>query len=331
MKKYTVLITGGTGSFGKEAINFLLKKKLNIKKIIIFSRDEFKQNELAKIHESNKKVLRFFLGDVRDKNRLMIAMDQVDIVIHAAALKQVPATEYNPYEAIKTNILGAQNVAEAAAYSNVKKVIALSSDKATAPVNLYGATKLVSDKIFVSANNMFASKKTKFSVVRYGNVFGSRGSVVPLFIEQKKSKIFTVTNEKMTRFSLTLNHAVEFVFLSLEKMLGGEIFVPKLSSYKILDLLEAIAGKNSKIKIVGSRIGEKLHEELISVNDLSNIYEFKDYFVILPDNNLVKWDTINSIKKFKGKKCGNNFSYNSLDNKNYLSISQLKEILKKYN
>ena len=328
--KQIFLITGGTGSFGKEAINFLLKKKSNIKKIIIFSRDEFKQSELAKVYEKDKKLLRFFLGDVRDKARLMIAMDQVDIVIHAAALKQVPAIEYNPFEAIRTNIIGAQNVIEAAAYSGVKKVIALSSDKATAPVNLYGATKLVSDKIFVAANSMLSSKRTKFSVVRYGNVFGSRGSVVPLFLEQKKSKVFTVTDVNMTRFNLTLDHAVKFVFSSLEKMLGGEIFVPKLFSYKILDLLESIAGKNNKIKVIGSRIGEKLHEEMISVNDMSDIAEFKDFFVILPNSNMVQWNSSNYIKKYKGKKSSKNFSYNSFNNKNYLSVKQLRDLLKKY-
>lgn len=328
--KQTFLITGGTGSFGKEAINFLLKKKSNIKKIIIFSRDEFKQSELAKVYDKDKKFLRFFLGDIRDKARLMIAMDQVDIVIHAAALKQVPAIEYNPFEAIRTNIIGAQNVIEAAAYSGVKKVIALSSDKATAPVNLYGATKLVSDKIFVAANSMLSSKKTKFSVVRYGNVFGSRGSVVPLFLEQKKSKVFTVTDVNMTRFNLTLDYAVKFVFSSLEKMLGGEIFVPKLFSYRILDLLASIAGKNNKIKVVGSRIGEKLHEEMISVNDMSDIAEFRDFFVIFPNSHMVQWNSANYIKKYKGKKSNKNFSYNSFNNKNYLSVKQLRDLLKKY-
>ncbi len=320
-----IMITGGTGSFGHQATKNFLKKK-NIKKIIIYSRDEFKQSEMANYFSSYKKKLRFFIGDVRDKERLKIAMRDTDIVVHAAALKQVPALEYNPLEAVKTNILGAQNVVECSASCGVKKVIALSTDKASSPINLYGATKLVSDKIFIAANNMFGTKNIKFSVVRYGNVMGSRGSVIPLFLKQKQENVFTVTDKNMTRFNISLSEGVNFVISCLDLMKGGEIFIPKLFSYKILDLLKAISKKNPKVKIIGMRAGEKLHEEMISINDKS-VFEFKNFFIIMPNKEFLSWSIDEFVKKYKGKKCSDTFSYNSFNNKKFLTINEIKKIL----
>ena len=282
MKK-TFFITGGTGSFAKNFIGHLLKNKL-AKKIIIFSRDEYKQflmkeDELIK---KNLKILRFLIGDVRDKTRLEFAIDQnIDVVVHTAAMKQVPATEYNPFEAIKTNIIGAQNLIEVCIKNNIEKIIALSTDKAAAPINLYGATKLTSDKLFTNANYFKGNKRCKFSVVRYGNVMGSRGSVIPLFLHQKlHKKPFTITDKNMTRFNITLKESVNFVINSLNKMKGGEIFVPKIPSYKILDVLKSIDNK-AKYKVIGIRPGEKIHEELITESDSINTLEYKNYFVIL--------------------------------------------------
>ena len=297
-KNLNIMITGGTGSFGYQAVNEILKKK-NIAKVIIYSRDEFKQSEMSNHFHKYRKKLRFFIGDVRDKERLKIAMRNVNIVIHAAALKQVPALEYNPLEAVKTNIVGAQNVVECSVETGVEKVIALSTDKASSPVNLYGATKLVSDKIFIAANNMFGTKNIKFSVVRYGNVMGSRGSVIPLFLKQQKENFFTITDKNMTRFNISLNEGVRFVFNCLKIMSGGEIFIPKLHSYKIMDLLKAISKKNPKVKIIGIRPGEKIHEEMISSNDQS-VYEFKNFFIIMPNKEFVSWN-IERFVKNKGK------------------------------
>ena len=322
----TALVTGGTGSFGSRFLFYLLKK-FKLKKIIIYSRDEFKQYQLAKlINKKDGHRVRFFIGDVRDKERLAIAMQGVDFVIHAAALKQVPTTEYNPIEAIKTNVIGAQNIIEVCAANNVKKVIALSSDKAAAPVNLYGATKLLSDKLFISANYMFGRNKTKFSVVRYGNVMGSRGSVIPLFLEQASLPKFTITHDKMTRFNITLEEGVKFVARCLERMWGGEIFVPKLHSYNILDVAKAIKS-NFKYINTGIRAGEKLHEEMITKDDSRSTYEYNDHYIIFPDQQFVTWNINNYLKKFPGKKCLENFSYNSLENKKYLTVKQLKTLI----
>ena len=330
-KKNTFLITGGTGSFGKRFTEVLIKA-YKPKKIIIFSRDELKQHEMQKNLSWNKSTeMRYFIGDVRDLSRLERAMKNVDIVVHAAALKHVPIAEYNPFEAIKTNVIGAQNVIQACLSSSVKKVVALSTDKAAAPINLYGATKLASDKLFISANNYKGSRDIKFSVVRYGNVMGSRGSVIPHFYETSKKNYIHITHKDMTRFNITLEEGIDLVIHSLKNMWGGELFVPKIPSFKIYDLAKAIAPK-IKPKIVGIRPGEKIHEEMITETDSLNAAEFKNYFVILPDSKYIIWNRkkyLNKNKKDKGKMCKQNFSYNSKDNEKRLNISDLKKILQK--
>tara|TARA_Y100000389_G_C17458458_1_gene519815 strand:- start:276 stop:1286 length:1011 start_codon:yes stop_codon:yes gene_type:complete len=327
----TILVTGGTGSFGKEFINYILKRYSSVKKIIIFSRDELKQHELMLTIE-NKYInkIRFFIGDVRDKNRLMQAFDGVDIVVHAAALKQVTTAEYNPFEFVNTNIIGAQNIVEASIVCNVKHVVALSTDKAASPINLYGATKLCSDKIFSAANNVVGKKKIRFSIVRYGNVFASRGSVIPLFDHYSKNfKYLPITDPNMTRFNLTLTEAIKFVIFTLNKAKGGEIFVPKIPSYRIMDLANAF-GKKIKKKIIGIRPGEKLHEELISKADSYNTFEYKNYYVILPssyNNDIFE----QKYKSYKSKdKVKKDFSYTSLNNKIFLSKEKLEKVIKSY-
>ncbi len=286
-KDTTILITGGTGSFGKEATKRLLKIKA-IKKIIIFSRDELKQSEMMMQFDSKDlKKLRFFIGDIRDVKRLNQAFENVDIVLHAAALKQVLTAEYNPYEFIQTNINGAQNVIEAAINNKVKNVIALSTDKAAAPINLYGATKLCSDKLFIAANNIVGNKNIKFSVVRYGNVAGSRGSVIPLFLKQRQNKVLEITHKEMTRFNITLKESIEMVIWSISNNIGGEIFVPKIPSYNILDLAKAIS-PSSKIKFIGIRKGEKIHEEMITVHDAPHTLDLGKYYAILQFNDKKK-------------------------------------------
>ena len=329
-KNKSILVTGGTGSFGKLFTKIMLDKFL-VKKIIIFSRDELKQSIMANEFKDYKKKIRFFIGDVRDLERLKLAMKNVDIVVHAAALKQVPAAEYNPFEVVKTNIIGTQNVISAIIDSSVQKAIALSTDKAAAPINLYGATKLAADKIFISSNN-YSNKK--FSVVRYGNVFGSRGSVIPLFKKQLEKGFLEVTDERMTRFSITLEEAVQFVIKNIWRMWGGELFVPKISSYKIIDVVKAYS-KNAKVKVTGIRPGEKIHEEMITNSDSYNTVEFSDYFVILPTTQeFLKWKLKNFIKKsnhLPGRMCKAGFSYNSLDNKNFLSVEELKDLIKNFN
>jgi UDP-N-acetylglucosamine 4,6-dehydratase/5-epimerase len=326
----TILVTGGTGSFGAKFTSEVLKKYPRIKKLIIFSRDELKQHTLKEKYSKHKnlKKLRFFLGDIRDQERLDLAFKNVDIVVHAAALKQVDTAEYNPTEFIKTNILGSQNVMYAAEKNNVKKVIALSTDKASSPINLYGATKLCSDKLFISGN--FFLGKRIFSVVRYGNVEGSRGSVMPLFINQKNNNYLSVTDERMTRFSLSLENSVDLVLWTIKNSIGGEIVVPKIPSYRILDLAKAVNLDNKiKIKIVGTRPGEKIHEEMISEHESMNCLELKDKFIILPNfnDNHHQFD-IKKIekyyyKKFFAKKNNKSFVYNSGDNNNFLTIKQL--------
>ena len=320
-----ILITGGTGSFGKAFIEMLLKKQKikKIKRLVVYSRDEFKQHQLSKEYPIEKyPFLRFFIGDIRDKNRLSRAMQNIDLVIHAAALKQVPAAEYNPYEFIKTNIIGAQNVIEASLDNNVSNVIALSTDKASSPINLYGATKLCSDKLFTSAENIKGFKKIKFSVIRYGNVFGSRGSVIPLFLDQIKNKIpLTITDPKMTRFNIILKDATDYVLKKVNSNKGGEIFVPKLYSYKIEDVVKAL-GENLKIRIIGVRHGEKRHEEMISIFENDKTLESKNDYIILNSSR-------NSYKKsILYKPVNTGFSYNSFKNDKYLSVSQLKELIK---
>jgi len=277
-----ILVTGGTGSFGKKFIQILLKE-YPIKRLVVYSRDELKQEEMRTMYGFQDKRLRFFIGDVRDKNRLDRALVDIDIIIHTAALKQVPACEYNPIEAIRTNINGAENIINAAIDKGVQKVLALSTDKAVSPINLYGATKLVAEKLFVQGNNYSSADGTKFSCVRYGNVVGSRGSVVPLFLHQRKNGAITITDTRMSRFWLTLEQGTRFVIRCVEQMTGGEVFVPKIPSMKITDLAKVIA-PNSKIKIIGIRPGEKLYETLISENEAPNTYEFKDMYAIKPMN-----------------------------------------------
>ena len=324
----TILVTGGTGSFGKAFVKHLLSKKNNIKRLVIFSRDEWKQSEMAKEYPFSKyPMIRFFIGDVRDAKRLSRAFKGIDLVIHAAALKQVPAAEYNPIEFINTNIIGAQNIIEAAIDQNVKKVIALSTDKATAPLNLYGATKLCSDKLFISANNLAGSKQISFSVCRYGNVMGTRGSVIPFFFQEMKKGILPDTHKDMTRFNILLKESIELVLYAANKSIGREIFVPKIPSYKILDLAKAFSS-NCKIKIIGIRPGEKIHEELISEDDSLNTFENKKYYIIYP---LIENKKNKSIEKhFKAKKIKKKFSYKSSTNNKFLNSIELKKLMKKY-
>ena len=324
----SILVTGGTGSFGKKFITTLLKN-YEPRKVIVFSRDELKQFEMQQtsFFKEYEKVMRYFIGDVRDANRLKRAMEDVDIVIHAAALKQVPACEYNPFEAVMTNVIGAQNVIESALANKVERVIALSTDKAAAPINLYGATKLTSDKLFVAANNFKGWHDIKFSVVRYGNVMGSRGSVIPFFLNHKSNGFLPITDKRMTRFNITLQEGVDFVIRNLERMWGGELFVPKIPSYNITDVAEAIA-PGLETKEVGIRPGEKLHEEMITATDSINTVEFDDYFVILPSTPL--WD----IEKFKnesngkaGKFCDFGFAYNSGNNNHFLTVDEIHNLI----
>ena len=323
LKNKSILVTGGTGSFGNLFVKNILKNHKLIKKIVVFSRDELKQFEMSqKFPEKKYSKLRYFLGDLRDKERIYRALDGIDIVIHAAALKQVPKAEYDPFEYIKTNIVGAQNLIEASLDKKVSNVIALSTDKAVTPINLYGATKLCAEKLFLAANNIRGWNKIKFSVVRYGNVVGSRGSVIPHFLKQKKLGFLGITDKKMTRFNMMLEEAVDMVLWSIEKNIGGEIFVPKLPSYKILDLAKAIDDK-CKIKITGIRPGEKLEEELISNQESLNTYDLGKYYAILTNQD----KTLHNYYKKKYKKNIRQFSYTSLNNQKFLNISDLKKII----
>lgn len=321
-----ILVTGGTGSFGKEFIRSILAR-YQPKRLIVFSRDELKQFEMQQ--EFSADCMRYFLGDIRDQQRLMNAMNHVDYVVHAAALKQVPALEYNPDEAIKTNILGSQNVITAALEKGVKKLIALSTDKAAAPVNLYGATKLVADKLFVAANSVRGDRKTEFSVVRYGNVIGSRGSVIPYFqrLLAEGAKELPITDPQMTRFWISLSQGVEFVLKCFERMQGGEIFVPKIPSMRVVDLAKAIA-PDVQLKYIGIRPGEKLHEVLCPADLSSQILEFADHYVIEPAFFFVARPdfTVNSCAE-TGKRVTEDFEYNSLNNPLYLTIQDLQKMI----
>lgn len=318
----TILITGGTGSFGKKCTEIVLER-YQPKKLIIFSRDEYKQYEMAKrFPMETYDCMRYFIGDVRDKERLQRAFHGVDYVIHAAALKQVPAAEYNPTEFIKTNIYGAQNVINISADRKVKRVIALSTDKAANPINLYGATKLCSDKLFIAANEMVAQDETKFSVVRYGNVIGSRGSVVPLFKEQQKKGKITITDPKMTRFWITLEQGVEFVLDCMARMIGGELFVPKLPSMNIKDLARVIA-PDCDIDIIGIRPGEKIHEVMVTRDDARMTVEYDDHYIIMPNNCHV----IGRFKDNGGKPVSSDFEYNSGTNPWRLTDEDLRKML----
>lgn len=316
----TILVTGGTGSFGKKFTRMVLDR-YDVNKLIIFSRDELKQAQMRTEFGNNPK-LRFFIGDVRDKERLYRAFDGVDIVIHAAALKRVPECEYNPFEAIKTNVIGAQNIIDAAIDRGVSKIVALSTDKAVNPINLYGATKLCSDKLFIAGNSYVGGKDIRFAVVRYGNVVGSRGSVVPLFLQLKEAGKLPITDPRMTRFWITLEEGVEMVFTALEKMQGGEVFVPKIPSMKITDLAKAIAPE-CELEIVGIRPGEKLHESLITGSDARHTLEFDNYYIIQPE---FSWWRLGNHKD--GKPIEEDFEYTSDKNEEWLTVEEMREMLK---
>lgn len=325
----TVLITGGTGSFGKQFIKTILERYQDVKKIIIYSRDELKQFEIKQQYpQKDYPQLRFFIGDVRDRNRMIQACEGVDVIIHAAAIKQVDTAEYNPTECIRTNVDGAENVINAALACGVKDVVALSTDKACAPINLYGATKLASDKLFAAANNIKGSKDVRFSVVRYGNVMGSRGSVIPFFMQKKEEGVLPITHEEMTRFNISLQDGVNMVMYALEHHLGGEIFIPKIPSYKILDIAEAIA-PGVPTTVVGIRPGEKLHEEMITDTDSLNTIDLGRYYAILPSVSFTYTET-EYIDHHKAEKVPFGFKYNSGTNTEWETIEGLRELIKEH-
>ncbi len=327
LNEKSVLITGGTGSFGKMFVKRILDQYPKVKRLVIYSRDELKQFEMAQLYPAEKfPHVRFFIGDVRDAARLKRACEDIDVIIHAAALKHVPIAEYNPDEFIKTNIGGAQNVVDAALTTNVKVVVALSTDKAAAPINLYGATKLVSDKLFIAANNIKGSRDLRFSVVRYGNVMGSRGSVIPFFMKKAKEEgVLPITDRDMTRFNISLEDGVEMVLWAIENAIGGEIFVPKIPSYKIETVARAIAPE-AELKDVGIRPGEKLHEEMITVSDSYNTIEFDKYYAILAsDSNKELY-----LKHFKAHEVEKGFQYNSGTNDKWETVESMRELIKKY-
>ena len=315
----SILITGGTGSFGHTFVSMTLQK-YNPKRLVIFSRDEMKQWEMQKLYNNDKRI-RFFIGDVRDKDRLKRALAGIDYVIHAAATKIVPTAEYNPFECVKTNIDGAVNLIDACIDSNVKRVVTLSTDKASSPANLYGATKLVSDKLFVAGNSYSTHKSTKFSVVRYGNVMGSRGSVIPFFLSVAKEGVFPITDKRMTRFMITLEEGVELVWRAIDDMVGGEIYVKKIPSIKITDVANAISSK-AKQEVVGIRPGEKLHEQMIGVEDSAYTYEYDDYYKILPVIN--NWSK-DAMRINNGKKVKEGFVYSSDTNVDWMSVKTLSD------
>lgn len=328
MNSKNILITGATGSFGKAFISRLIKKNEKIERIVIYSRDELKQWELREEYPAREyPQLRFFIGDIRDKERLARALEGVDSVVHAAALKQVPAAEYNPMEFVKTNVIGSENLIEACLDTEVKKVIALSTDKAAAPINLYGATKLCSDKLFIAANNIRGSRSVKFSVVRYGNVMGSRGSVIPFFIKKAKSGQLPITSPEMTRFNITLEEGVNMVTWALNNNLGGEIYVPKIPSYRITDVAEAI-GPNCDKQIVGIRPGEKIHEEMITNSDSYSTIDLGNYYAILPSDGSLhdRYKTIGI--DFETMERG--LAYNSGTNQVFLDVEELRDLIKKH-
>jgi len=322
----SILITGGTGSFGKKFTEIILKKYPDLKRLVIYSRDELKQYEMAQQFPASKyPQVRFFIGDVRDYPRFKRACQGIDVIIHTAALKQVPTAEYNPDECIKTNIGGAQNVIDAALGSDVKIVVALSTDKAAAPINLYGATKLVSDKLFIAANNIKGKRDLRFSVVRYGNVMGSRGSVIPFFMQKAKEGVIPITHKEMTRFNISLEEGVEMVLWAIENAIGGEIFVPKIPSYTIETVAKAIA-PNAKLEYIGIRAGEKIHEEMITDSDSYNTIEFDRYYAILPtDANKEKY-----LKQYNAHEVAKGFKYNSGTNTEWETIESMREKIVKF-
>jgi UDP-N-acetylglucosamine 4,6-dehydratase (inverting) len=324
----SILITGGTGSFGKEFLKMIIAKYPKVKRVVIFSRDELKQYELAQQFPTQKyPFLRYFIGDVRDAERIKSACEGIDIIVHAAALKHVPIAEYNPFECIKTNIFGAENVISAALATGVKSVVALSTDKAAAPINLYGATKLCSDKLFIAANNVKGKRDLRFSVVRYGNVLGSRGSVVPFFLSKRNSGTLPITHASMTRFNITLAEGVEMVLHAIANSKGGELYVPKIPSYKITTVAEAVAPE-VKTEVIGIRPGEKLHEEMITETDSLYTYDCGRYYVIVPSH--PAWDLEEWEKAFNAKKVPEGFRYNSATNTEWLNVAELRALIKQH-
>ena len=321
-----ILLTGGTGSFGKAFIAATLKRFPDLERLMVYSRDELKQWELQQLFPADQyPQLRFFLGDVRDGDRLRWAMERADTVVHAAALKQVPAAEYNPMEFVKTNVLGAENVISACLETGVKRVVALSTDKAAAPINLYGATKLCSDKLFIAANNIRGGRDLRLSVVRYGNVMGSRGSVIPFFLQKAKSGVLPITDPAMTRFNISLEEGVQMVLWSLDNALGGELFVPKIPSYLITDLAEAI-GPSCEKPVVGIRPGEKIHEEMITASDSFSTVDLGDYYAILPSDGSVQQLYQKAGRAFQAVPHG--FAYNSGTNPDFLSVDQIRKLIR---
>ena len=325
MKGKSILITGGTGSFGRAFIRTLLKMPSELERVVVYSRDELKQSEMAEDPALQDDRMRYFLGDVRDKDRLRRALEDIEVVVHAAALKQVPAAEYNPIEAIKTNVLGAQNLVECCLDRGVNRVVALSTDKAAAPINLYGATKLCSDKLFVAANSFKGKRDLRFTVVRYGNVMGSRGSVIPFFLKRRKQGVLPITHPEMTRFNITLDEGVALVLFALEHTQGGEIFVPRIPSFRLLDVAKAIAPE-ARLEVVGIRPGEKLHEEMITESDALTCAEFERYFVLLPPT--PQWDIEAYMAKNGGKRCKEGFRYHSGTNSEWLTVDQIRALIR---
>ncbi len=324
----SILITGGTGSLGKQLTRTIFKKWPDVKRLVIYSRDEQKQFQMAQeFPESEYPAIRYFIGDVRDKDRLTRAFEGIDVVIHAAAMKHVHIAEYNPTEAVKTNVDGAQNVIEACFQTDVKDVVALSTDKACAPINLYGATKLASDKLFIAANNIKGKRDLRFSVVRYGNVMGSNGSVIPFFLKKKADGVLPITDMNMTRFNISLDGGVDMVLHALEHSMGGEIFIPKIPSYRITDVATAI-DENCEQKEVGIRPGEKLHEEMITSSDSFFTYDLGKYYAILPSQPI--FDLNEFIARFDAKKVPQGFSYNSGDNEQWETVESMKELIKEH-
>ena len=324
----TILITGGTGSLGKQLTKRIFESWPQVKRLVIYSRDEQKQFLMAQEYpESNYPAIRFFVGDVRDKERLLRAFEDIEIVVHAAAMKHVPIAEYNPDEAVKTNIIGAQKVIDASLKTGVENVVALSTDKAAAPINLYGATKLASDKLFVAANNIKGKRKIRFSVVRYGNVMGSNGSVIPFFLSKRNEGELPITDPNMTRFNISLDGGIDMVFHAMEHAWGGEVFVPKIPSYRITDVASAIC-PDCEQKIVGIRPGEKLHEEMITESDSFYTYDLGKYYVILPSQTVFKLEDF--IKAFNAKKVPLGFSYNSGTNEEWETVDSMKKLIKKH-
>jgi UDP-N-acetylglucosamine 4,6-dehydratase/5-epimerase len=323
----SVLITGGTGSFGRAFVRTVLAKYPGVRRLVVYSRDELKQFEMSQeFSPQQHAALRYFIGDIRDQDRLRRALEGIEIVVHAAALKQVPAAEYNPFECIKTNVLGAQNMIEACLDSGVRNVVALSTDKAAAPINLYGATKLCSDKLFTAANNIVGARDLRFSVVRYGNVMGSRGSVIPFFLGQRAQGFFPITDPAMTRFNISLQEGVDMVLWALENALGGEIFVPKIPSYRIVDVAQAI-GPECELRVVGIRPGEKIHEEMITASDSLNTVDLGPYYAILPSAGACLPEEY--VARRGGSRVEQGFAYNSGTNPNFLSVEALREMIGK--